>query len=191
MGGNAVVAAGELYIGLVEVGVGLIPAAAATCSCCATSSGALRGIRTSRRVPFLQKVFMQIGLAKVATSAEEASEAGFLIRGPRHVSLNRDHLLHTAKQRVLGLAQSGWRPPRPDEVPAARPRRLATIDMMLYSMVQNGQISEHDRLIGQKLATCPDRRRHRPPALTEEQHLLDSSARPSCRCAARRRPRSA
>src|SRR5690606_7693316 len=82
---------------------------------------------------------------------EEAREAGFL-RESDGISLNRDFLLNDAKERVLGMAKSGFRPPRPTEFYLAGPSGAATIDMMLYDMEQNGQVSAHDRLISKQLA---------------------------------------
>src|SRR5262249_51836532 len=103
-------------------------------------------------LPFLRKLFLTIGTAKVSTSAEEAREMGFLSFSDG-ITLNRDFLLHDAKERVLGLARSGFRPPRPIRFFLPGKTGQATIDMLLYDMVQNGQISEYDRKIGQKLAS--------------------------------------
>ncbi|HLT31719.1 MAG TPA: 3-hydroxyacyl-CoA dehydrogenase NAD-binding domain-containing protein [Myxococcaceae bacterium] len=151
MGANAVQASAELYIGLVEAGVGLIPGGGGNLQLLRNVSGPFAGDRGFDPLPFLKKVFMQIGTAQVATSAEEAREAGFL-KETDGISLNRDFLLNDAKERVLGMARAGFRPPRPTSFYLAGPSGAATIDMMLFDMEQNGQVSAHDRKIGQALA---------------------------------------
>ena len=173
MGANAVVAAGELYIGLVEFGVGLIPGGGGNLQLMRNVFGAHSQSKDFLAMPFLQKVFMSIGMAKVATSAEEAIEAGFMLAERDQVILNRDHLLYYAKQRALGMARAGWRPPRPSKFRLPGKDGYATIDMLLYSMVQDGQISEHDRLIGQKLATVLTGGTTSLQHLVSEQDLLD------------------
>ena len=173
MGANAVVAAGELYIGLVEFGVGLIPGGGGNLQLMRNTFGPHADSKDFLALPFLQKVFMNIGMAKVATSAEEAIEAGFMLAERDQVVLNRDHLLYYAKQRVLGMANAGWRPPRQSKFRLPGKDGYATIDMLLYSMVQDGQISPHDRLIGQKLATVLTGGTTSVQHLVTEQHLLD------------------
>ena len=173
MGGNAIVAAGELYIGLVEFGVGLIPGGGGNLELMRNIFGPHADSKDFLALPFLQKVFMNIGMAKVATSAEEAIEAGFLVAERDQVVLNRDHLLYYAKQRVLGMAAAGFRAPRQSKFRLPGKDGFATIDMLLYSMVQDGQISDHDRLIGQKLATVLTGGTTSPQHLVSEQQLLD------------------
>ncbi len=173
MGGNAVVAAGELYIGLVEFGVGLIPGGGGNLQLMRNVFGPHSDSKDFLALPFLQKVFMNIGMANVATSAEEAIEAGFMVAERDQVVLNRDHLLYYAKQRVLGMANAGFRAPRQSKFRLPGKEGFATIDMLLYSMVQDGQISDHDRLIGQKLATVLTGGTTSVQHLVTEQHLLD------------------
>ncbi len=151
MGANAVQASAELYIGLVEVGVGLIPGGGGNLELLRNVAGPFAGDKSFDPLPFLKKVFLQIATAKVATSAEEAREAGFL-RESDGITLNRDFLLSDAKERVIGMAKSGFRPPRPTEFYLAGPSGAATIDMMLYDMELNGQVTAHDRKVGKLLA---------------------------------------
>ncbi|HZA14888.1 MAG TPA: 3-hydroxyacyl-CoA dehydrogenase family protein, partial [Myxococcaceae bacterium] len=172
MGGNAVQAAAETYMGLVEVGVGLIPGGGGNMQMLRNVYGQYAADPGFDPLPFLRKVFLTIGTAKVATSAEEAREAGFL--GPENgISLNRDFLLEDAKRRALGMANAGFRPPRPTRfrLPGASGR--ATIDMLLYDMQLNNQISEHDRLIGRKLAEVLTGGDTAPSALVSEERLLE------------------
>lgn len=173
MGGNAIVAAGELYIGLVEFGVGLIPGGGGNLQLMRNIFGPHADSKDFLALPFLQKVFMNIGMAKVATSAEEAMEAGFLVKERDQIVLNRDHLLHYAKQRVLGMANAGFRAPSESKFRLPGKEGYATVDMLLYSMVQDGQISPHDRLIGQKLSTVLTGGTTSVQHLVTEQHLLD------------------
>ena len=172
MGANAIQAAAELYMGLVEVGVGLIPGGGGNLQLLRNLYGPFATDRDFDPLPFLKKMFLTIGTAKVATSAEEARETGFLQRQDG-ITLNRDFLLSDAKARVLGMADSGFRPPRPTHFRLPGRSGAATVDMMLYDMQVNNQISEHDRHIGQKLAhviTGGDVSAFTP---VSEQHLLD------------------
>ena len=150
MGANAIQGAAELYMGLVEVGVGLIPGGGGNMMLLRNLYGQFATDRDFDPLPFLKKLFLTIGTAKVATSAEEARELGFLSRQDG-ITLNRDLLLADAKARVLGMADSGFRPPRPTHFRLPGRSGAATIDMMLYDMELNNQISAYDRHIGQKL----------------------------------------
>ncbi|MFL5319546.1 MAG: 3-hydroxyacyl-CoA dehydrogenase/enoyl-CoA hydratase family protein [Myxococcaceae bacterium] len=172
MGANAVQAAAELYMGLVEVGVGLIPGGGGNMMLLRNLYGRFAADRDFDPLPFLKKCFLSIGTAKVATSAEEAAEAGFL--GHEYgLTLNRDLLLHDAKARALGMADAGFRPPRRTMFRLPGKSGAATIDMMLYDMQNNQQISEHDRKIGRKLATVLTGGDTSPNALVTEEHLLE------------------
>jgi 3-hydroxyacyl-CoA dehydrogenase len=172
MGGNAQQAAAESYIGLVEVGVGLIPGGGGNLMLLRNLFGAHAGNKDFDPLPFLKKAFLSIGTAKVATSAEEAKEAGFLTPDAG-ISMNRDHQLADAKARCLGLAEAGFTPPRSTALLLPGRSGAATIDMLLYDMVQNHQVSDYDRHIGQKLAsvlTGGDTSAFTP---VSEQRLLD------------------
>jgi 3-hydroxyacyl-CoA dehydrogenase len=111
-------------------------------------------------------------MAKVATSAEEAREAGFLL-AQDGISMSRDALLADAKARALGMADAGFMPPRPTTFLLPGKSGAATIDMLLYDMELNHQISEHDRKIGKKLATVLTGGDTSPQAPVSEQQLLD------------------
>jgi 3-hydroxyacyl-CoA dehydrogenase len=172
MGGNAIQASAELYMGLVEVGVGLIPGGGGTMQLLRNLFGPYAADKDFDAFPFIKKVFLAIGMAKVATSAEEARETGFLT-AQDGISANRDFLLSDAKARVLGLANAGFKPPRPTRFRLPGKSGAATIDMMLYDMELNGQISAHDRKIAQKLARVLTGGDTSPAVLVTEEQLLE------------------
>ncbi|MEJ7711378.1 MAG: hypothetical protein WKF84_16330 [Pyrinomonadaceae bacterium] len=106
-------ASAETYIGLVEVGVGLIPAGGGTKEMTLRALDSIpRGLRRSRPVSFLKRAFETIALAKVATSAEDARSMG-LLAADDTISMNADRLIADAKQEVLALAASGYVEPQP------------------------------------------------------------------------------
>jgi 3-hydroxyacyl-CoA dehydrogenase len=152
--------------------VGLIPGGGGTMQLLRNVYGTYAADKDFDPLPFLKKVFLAIGTAKVATSAEEARELGFLTAADG-ISANRDFLLADAKARVLGMAKAGFRAPRPTRFRLPGPSGMATIDMMLYDMQLNNQISEHDRKIGQKLARVITGGDTSPSVLLTEERLLE------------------
>jgi len=172
MGANAIQAKSELYMGLVEVGVGLIPGGGGNLQLLRNLYAPFATDPDFDPFPFIKKLFLTIGMAKVATSAEEAREAGFLSASDG-ISMNGDFVLSDAKARVLGMSNAGFRPPR--ATPFLLPGRAgaATIDMMLYDMELNGQVSAHDRLIGSKLATVITGGDCSPTVPVTEDYLLE------------------
>lgn len=172
MGANAIQTTGELYMGLVEVGVGLIPGGGGNLQLMRNVFGMHAGDSEFDPFPFLKKIFLTIGMGQVATSAEEARNFGFLTQEDK-LTMNAEHLLFEAKQRVLGMAKSGFKPPRPAKFRLPGPDGVATIDMLLYSMEANNQISAHDRHIGKKLAEVICGGQTSPANIVDEQTLLD------------------
>src|SRR5262249_35805149 len=102
--------------------------------------------------PFVKRAFETIALAKVATSAEEARDFGFL-REEDSISMNADRLIADAKKQVLALAANGYVQPQPrtDILGLGNPA-LATLKLGVHLMKRAGYISDHDALIGEKLA---------------------------------------
>ena len=122
-------------------------------------------------LPFVQRVLETIGTAKVATSALEARELGFMTEQDR-VVLHPDHLLHAAKHEVLALAD-GYRPPlRERSVYAAGLPTLAALELGVRTMQWSGLASEHDVLIGAKLARVLCGGELSEPQWVEEEHIL-------------------
>jgi 3-hydroxyacyl-CoA dehydrogenase len=150
-GCDSVQAAAETYAGLVEVGVGLIPGGAGTLNMLWRAlEGVPEGVEIDTSA-FVIQTFKNIALAKVATSAEEAKVAGFF-RATDGVSFDRARQLHEAKQRVLGLAGSGYHPPTPRSYKLPGESGVATLQMMVNTLMAGGYASEHDGKIAMKLA---------------------------------------
>lgn len=175
MAGNAVQAKAETYIGLVEFGVGLIPGGGGNLQLLRNVYGAFADDKEFDAFAFLKKVFMTIGLAHVATSGEEAAERGFL--GPEYgISMNGDFVLADAKARVIGMADAGWRPPRRTRFLLPGKAGAATFKTSLYDMMNNRHISEHDMLIGGKLAEVLCGGDCSPTVPVSEERLLELEA---------------
>jgi 3-hydroxyacyl-CoA dehydrogenase len=147
----ATVASGELYMGLVEGGVGLIPGGGGTKELLVRYLGDFPQDIDADPNPFVQKAFERIGLAKVSTSAEEARDLGFL-RPTDRVVTNPDRVLAEAKRVAQGLAASGWVAPRRRTVKVPGATGRAAIELYLYGMVQGGFATPHDVVVGKKLA---------------------------------------
>jgi 3-hydroxyacyl-CoA dehydrogenase len=170
---DRVVAALETYIGLVEVGVGIVPAGGGCKELVRRIvSPAVRAAPDTPVLPFVQRVFETIGLAKVATSAVEARELGFL---EEHdvVVLNPDHQLAAAKREVLDLADS-YVPPAPEaSVYAAGLPVLAALEMGVQTLQWAGQASEHDGVVARHLARVLCGGELSLGQWVGEQHILD------------------
>jgi len=153
MGASAICAAAESYIGQVEAGVGLVPAAGGCKELLRrVVSPVAKHTPNADPLPFLQRIFETIAMAKVSASAVEARQWGFLTPADRIV-MNRDHLLHEAKRMVLEMAGSGYRPPvRGKEIWAMGASGLAALKVLVWSLKEAGYVSEHDALIGNKTA---------------------------------------
>lgn len=154
MAASRIVAASETYMGLVEVGVGLIPGAGGCKELVRrVVSPAMRQTPNADPLPFVQSVLQTIGAAKVSTSAEEARSFGFLAPGDR-VVMNRDHLLAEAKESVLELASQGYTPPAREKTCYAAGRDVrAGLQAGIYVMQQGGYMTEYDALISSRLAS--------------------------------------
>ncbi|MFB6263220.1 MAG: 3-hydroxyacyl-CoA dehydrogenase NAD-binding domain-containing protein [Bradymonadaceae bacterium] len=172
MAGNAIQAAGDTFMGLVEVGVGLIPGGSGNLQLLRNVYGPHSEDDDFDPLSFIQQVFMQIGMGEVERSAEKAREAGFLTANDR-VTLNADHVLYRAKQRVLGMANSDFSPPRKRKYRLPGEDGIATIDSMLYNFEQSGEITAYDRHIGKKLARVLCGGETSKSALVSEEKLLE------------------
>jgi 3-hydroxyacyl-CoA dehydrogenase len=167
-------AAAETYIGLVEVGVGIIPAGGGTKEMLLRSLDSIpRGVSDADPFPFVKRAFETIALAKVATSAEEARAFGFL-REEDSISMNPDRLIADAKKEVLVLASSGYvEPQQRTDILALGLPALATLKLGIHQMLRAGFISEHDAEIGQQLARVLTGGDLNHQTRVSEQYLLD------------------
>jgi 3-hydroxyacyl-CoA dehydrogenase len=164
----------ESYIGLVEVGVGLLPAAG---GCKEFAMRAAAEAKAGDIGPFIQRAFRTIALAEVARSAEHAKELGYL-RPADTIVMNRYELLHVAKQQLRALAEAGYRPPlRQNQIPVAGRSAIGTIKAYMVNMREGGHISEHDYLIGSKVAEVLCGGPVEGGSLVDEQWFLDLERR--------------
>lgn len=162
----------ETYMGLVEVGVGLIPGG---------SGNKELYIKHLKNMPngvefdlqkVANKVFESIAMAKVSTSGEEARDNNFLNLADG-ISVNGDHLLYDAKQAVLALHKKGYKPPVRKKVPVVGETGYATLLLGAQAMLYSGYISEHDLKIAKKLAYVIAGGKVPYGTEVDEQYLLD------------------
>jgi 3-hydroxyacyl-CoA dehydrogenase len=166
------VAAGETYMGLVEVGVGLIPAGGGTKEMARRLvSPPLHAAPDTPPLPFLQKAFEQIALAKTATSALEAREMGFLTENDRIV-MNADHLISAAKREALDLADGYTPPEHANNVYAAGRNTRAALEMGIKTMQWGHYASEYDGVIAGHVARVLTGGSLSLPQWVPEEHLL-------------------
>jgi 3-hydroxyacyl-CoA dehydrogenase len=171
MAGNTIRAAAETYIGLVEFGAGLVPAGGGCLRLYQRNVAALPD--ASDVYPAFRKTFETIGMAKVATSAAEGRELGFL-RSQDTWSMYGDHRIADAKDLALAIAQAGFEPPRPaDAIPVMGRAGVALAESVLFNMMEGGYISEHDRKIGRELARILSGGDVPGPTTVSARHLLD------------------
>jgi len=164
----------ESYIGLVEVGVGLLPAGG---GCKEFALRAAQEAKGGDPFPFLRKYFEAVAMAQVGRSAEHAREIGYL-RPADRIVMNRFELLAIAKAEARMLAEAGYRPPlRPHDIPVLGRSAAATIKAYMSNMLKGKFISEHDYLIGSKIADVMCGGDVEGGSLVDEQWLLDLERR--------------
>ncbi len=169
-------AAAETYMGLVEVGVGLVPAGGGSKEMAIRNLSHIpqdmpRGVVIDP-FPYLRRAFETIGMARVATSAHEAREIGFLTPCD-DISINKDYLIHDAKETVLALVRTGYRPPMPARIRVPGRDGYAYLEMLIYNMQVSGYISEHDAKIGRHVARILSGGDVPAGTWVEEQEFLD------------------
>ncbi|MGM7634235.1 3-hydroxyacyl-CoA dehydrogenase NAD-binding domain-containing protein [Bacillus sp. Hm123] len=162
----------ETYMGLVEVGVGLIPGGGGNKELYIRHLEQMaNGVQVDLQ-NVANKVFETIAMAKVSTSGEEARENNFLMKADG-VSVNPDHLLHDAKQAALYLYESGYTAPKRKKIPVVGESGYAMLLLGAQSMLKSGYISEHDLKIAQKLAYVIAGGKLPFGTEVDEQYLLD------------------
>jgi len=169
---NRIRAHAELYMGLVEVGVGLLPGAGGNIEMLART---LTNAPDDANFPveqLLRRAFENVAMAKVATSAEEARDMLFLAPADG-VTMNRRFLLEAAKQEAIGMARAGFRPPKRREFRLPGKNALSTFEMVVRSMKDGHYISDHDMKIAMKIAGVLTGGDTTSRLKVSEQHLLD------------------
>jgi len=176
----------ETYMGLVEAGVGLIPAGGGTKEMFLRAFDAAvalappdpkdppsRFAQSAELATALRRALETIAMAKVSTSAAEACSLGLLAPADR-ITMNRDRLLLDAKTLAAALAEPGFAPPQPRmQIPAPGLAALATLETGIYLMGEAGYASEHDQKVARWAAYILAGGRISPGALVSEQYFLD------------------
>jgi 3-hydroxyacyl-CoA dehydrogenase len=162
----------ESYIGLVEIGAGVIPAGGGT------KEMLLRAIQKAPKqenidlTPFIREAFETIAFAKVSTSALEAKKLGYL-RDFDSISMNKDYLINDAKKIALSMVEEGYKPPLPAEIIALGKQLYANFLVGIYLMKEAGYITEYEAHIGKKLAYIMSGGDFTSPQIVSEQYILD------------------
>ena len=172
MHGSRVIAAAETYIGLVELGAGVIPAGGGTKEMLRRIVNPVMRVENAEVLAPLQRAFLQMGQAKVATSAEEARGMNILSPADRIV-MNRNHLLTEARQEVLHMVAAGYRPPTPEPIYAAGRDALAAIRIGAWMFKEGNYITQYDHHIAGKLAYVMCGGELTRPQWVSEQYILD------------------
>ncbi|BCK87830.1 putative 3-hydroxyacyl-CoA dehydrogenase [Sideroxyarcus emersonii] len=175
-----IVATLESYIGLVEVGVGLLPAGGGCKEMAQRAAAEAQRFANDNRVdvfPYLRKYFQNIAMGEVAKSAEMAREMGYLRQSDRIV-LNRFELLHIAKEEARALNATAYRPPlHQRQIAVAGRTGIATLQAAMINMLEGNFISEHDYNIGSRVAETLCGGDVDAGSLVDEQWLLDLERR--------------
>ncbi len=169
---DAVQAAAESYIGLVELGVGLIPGGGGTKEMALRASD--RNVKEDIELNYLQQLFINIGTAKVSTSAHEAYEMSILRKGTDGISINPDRRIADAKRRVLLMHEQGYTQPiQRTDIKVQGRGGLGPILAGTHGMFRGNYISEYDLFIAEKLAYVMCGGDLSGATLVSEQYLLD------------------
>ncbi|MGD9677578.1 MAG: 3-hydroxyacyl-CoA dehydrogenase NAD-binding domain-containing protein [Vulcanibacillus sp.] len=171
-GADLVQASAETYMGLVEVGVGVIPGGGGTKELLFRNLEAIPEDVSTDIQPFINNTFETIAMAKTSTSAREAQNIGYLRKSDR-ISVNRDFQLYDAKQAVIALDLMGYQPPKSKKVKVVGENGLATLRLGIYTFFKGGKISAHDKKIAEKLAFVLSGGNVPANTLVTEQYILD------------------
>jgi 3-hydroxyacyl-CoA dehydrogenase len=169
-----IVAVLESYIGLVETGIGLLPAGG---GCKEMTQRAAAEAKGGDIFPFLRRYFQNIAMGEVSKSAEQAREMGYL-RAADRIVMNHFELLHVAKQEALALVATAYRPPLIQrQIPVAGRTGIASFKASMVNMLEGEFISEHDYAIGCRVAEVMCGGDVEVGSMVDEQWLLDLERR--------------
>jgi 3-hydroxyacyl-CoA dehydrogenase len=165
-------AAAETYMGLVEMGVGLIPGGGGSKE---------MALRASERFnlgdiqnPLIREMYLNIGMAKVSSSAQEAMDLGLLRKGQDRISINKRRLIYDAKTAVISMSDQGYNAPlKEKKIKVLGKQILGSFLVGADSMFHAGFITEHEKLMSEKLAYVISGGDLSSPTLVSEQYLLD------------------
>jgi 3-hydroxyacyl-CoA dehydrogenase len=164
-------ASAETYIGLVEMGVGVIPGGGGTKEMAKRASDSY--FSGDIQLPTIKERYLNIGMAKVATSAQEAIELDLLLKNRDKITIGFNNLITDAKESALNLANKGYTKPTPEKVKALGKQALGMFMVGAHSMHAAGYITEHEKLMSEKLAYAICGGDLSAPTLVSEQYLLD------------------
>jgi len=168
---DKVVAAAETYTGLVEFGVGIIPAGAGTKEM--TKRVSDLWIKDDVKLNRLRDAFINIAMAKVATSAHEAYDLGYYQKGKDIVVVNADRQIATAKQYAIQMLEDGYTKPTPQKVKVLGQQALGMFMVGTDSLKEGRYASDHDKKIANKLGYIMAGGNLSEPTEVSEQYLLD------------------
>jgi 3-hydroxyacyl-CoA dehydrogenase len=149
---DRIVAHAELYMGLVEIGVGLLPAGGGCTNLWKKFAASIpRAVKGADLAPYFLPVFQNIAMAQVSSSAADARAKGFL--GPEdRIVFNRDHLIGEAKKEVLRMVDAGYMPPIPRPVPVLGEAAQGMVQSELFNMQSGGFVGEYDVFLARRIA---------------------------------------
>ncbi|MBW2491500.1 MAG: enoyl-CoA hydratase/isomerase family protein [Deltaproteobacteria bacterium] len=173
LGADRIVAHAELYMGLVEIGVGLLPSGGGCLNLwkkfIQTIPEAVTDVDLAK---FFVPVFMTIALAQVSTSAAEARNSGFL--GPAdRIVFNRDHLIGEAKKEVLRIADEGYAPPIKQPIKVLGQAAQGMIEVEIFNMLKGNFITEYDAFLAKRIAYVISGGETRDNSMVEEDVILN------------------
>jgi len=169
---DAVQCAAETYMGLVELGVGLIPGGGGTKEMALRASDAY--YEGDIELPRLKEYFLNIGQAKVSTSGQEAFELGYLRKGIDCISINTEKQIQDAKEKVILIDNSGYtKPIRRKNIKVLGNQALGMFIVGADSFKEGNYITEHEKLMSEKLAHVLCGGNLSSPTIVSEQYLLD------------------
>ena len=166
------VASAECYAGLVELGVGLIPAGTGTMRLAAEASRRTANGHPSEIQSWIRQFFETVAMSRVSTSAVEARQLGFLAPHARIV-MHDDRRLHVAREEVLRLSAAGYRPPAPQSIRVLGRPGGAALEIMVRQFVEGRFISEYDALLAGRLAFVMTGGELSAPQEVDEEYLID------------------
>ena len=171
MPADQIIFSAETYYGLVEVGVGLIPAGGGCKELALLASQQVRDPEVDLQ-PWINAIFETVAMAKVSTSGHDTKRLGYMRAGDT-VVVNPDHRIYEAKQAVLRMEAAGYTPPVQEKIRVVGENGKAVMQIAAYTMRQGGYISEHDQLIANKLAHVLAGGNVPAGTLVTEQYMLD------------------